>query len=413
VADVTFPSPTDVTEARCPSCSSGGLTEFYEAAGVPAHSCVLLPTREEALSYPTGDVRLAFCQTCGFITNLAFDPSLIDYTQDYEETQGFSGRFNEFARSLAERLIERYDLRGKEILEIGCGKGEFLVLLCELGGNRGLGIDPSYVPERLDTTADVRFIRDYYDDRFSHLTGDLVCCRHTLEHIGPTAEFMERVARSTRARLGAILFLEVPDVRRVLRESAFWDIYHEHCSYFSPGSLARLFRSTGFEVLDLALDFDDQYILLDARIDDGSRPAANPLEETVEEITADVEAFRDHWHDHIERWTERLRSINERGQRAVLWGSGSKGVAFLTTVGIRDEVQHVVDINPFRQNMYMPGTGQRIVAPEALRQSPPDVVIVMNPIYREEIKQELDSMELSPELVNVDALVSADEATER
>jgi SAM-dependent methyltransferase len=398
---------------RCPSCGSTDLRDFYEASDVPAHSCVLLPTREEAIAYPAGNIRLALCRACGFITNLAFDPSLIDYKQDYEETQGFSGRFNEFARSLAERLIERYDLRGKEILEIGCGKGEFLVLLCELGGNRGLGIDPSYVPDRLETTADVRFIRDYYDDRLTHHTGDLVCCRHTLEHIGPTGAFMELIHRSAAARPGSIVFLEVPDVRRVLRESAFWDIYHEHCSYFSPGSLARLFRATGFEVLDLALDFDDQYILLDARIDGGSRRTPTPLEETVEEIVTDVEAFRTRWEDHIGRWTERLRSIRERGQRVVLWGSGSKGVAFLTTLGIRDEVEDVVDINPFRQGMYMPGTGQRIVSPDSLREDPPDEVIVMNPIYRDEIRRDLDRLGLAPELVNVDALVSVDEALEQ
>jgi SAM-dependent methyltransferase len=398
---------------RCPSCGSPNLEEFYQASGVPAHSCVLLPTREEAVWYPTGAIRLALCRTCGFITNLAFDPSLIDYTQDYEETQGFSSRFNEFARSLAERLIERYGLRGKDVLEIGCGKGEFLVLLCELGGNRGLGIDPSYVPERLGTKADVRFIRDYFDERFTHLTGDLVCCRHTLEHIGPTGQFLELIRRSTANRPGAVVFLEVPDVRRVLRESAFWDIYHEHCSYFSPGSLARLFMATGFDVLDVSLGFDDQYILLHATIDGSSPSTPLPLEETVDDVAEDVEAFRGRWRDHLERWTDRIRSIREGGQRAVLWGSGSKGVAFLTTLGIRDEVQQVVDINPFRQGMYMPGTGQRIVAPEALKEDPPEVVIVMNPIYENEIRRDLDRLDLGPQVLSVDALVSADGGTER
>ena len=61
------------------------------------------------------------------------------------------------------------------------------------------------------------------------------------------------------------MLFELPDVRRVLDEVAFWDVYYEHCSYFSAGSLARLFRATGFEVLDLALDYDDQYLLLEAR----------------------------------------------------------------------------------------------------------------------------------------------------
>ena len=44
-----------------------------------------------------------------------------------------------------------------------------------------------------------------------------------------------------------MVFFELPDTERVLTEAAFWDIYYEHCSYFTPGSLARLFRRTGFE----------------------------------------------------------------------------------------------------------------------------------------------------------------------
>jgi SAM-dependent methyltransferase len=388
----------------CPSCGSADLHDFYDASDVPAHSCVLLPTREAAVGYPTGSIRLAFCRGCGFITNTAFDSGLIDYTQDYEETQGFSGRFNEFARSLAERLIERFNLRGKEVLEIGCGKGEFLVLLCELGDNRGVGIDPSYVPGRLSTDADVQFIRDYYSQRSTDLTGDLVCCRHTLEHIGPTGDFVRMVHRSVEHTAGAGIFFEVPDVRRVLRECAFWDIYHEHCSYFSPGSLARLFRSAGFGVLDVALDFDDQYILLESRLDGSVPDGPRPLEESVDELSADMDFFRRHQADHVERWRREVMDRHDRGQRIVLWGSGSKGVAFLTTLGLRDEIEHVVDINPFRQGMYMPGTGQLIVAPEYLQEYRPHLVIAMNPIYLEEIRRDLHGLGVATDVMAIDAL---------
>ncbi|MCZ7663017.1 MAG: class I SAM-dependent methyltransferase [Thermoleophilia bacterium] len=103
------------------------------------HSCVLVDSREAALAFPQGDIRLELCGSCGFVQNSAFDPGLIDYFQEYEETQGYSATFEAFARGLAAALVARHDLRGKEILEIGCGKGEFLALLCELGGNRGLG----------------------------------------------------------------------------------------------------------------------------------------------------------------------------------------------------------------------------------------------------------------------------------
>ncbi len=386
----------------CPACRSHEVTTFYEAGRVPVHSCVLVSSREEALSFPTGRIRLAFCAACGFIFNAAFDPSLLDYSQDYEETQGFSPRFMTFARELARRLIDRFDLRDKEVLEIGCGKGEFLVLLCELGPNRGTGIDPAYVPERLHTKAADRiaFIRDFYTEAYRHLQADFICCRHTLEHIPDVANFVGLIRRAIGER-GTPVFLEVPDTRRVLRELAFWDIYHEHCSYFTLGSLANLFRSSGFEVLDVATAFDDQYLLLDARPSSNGGGGRFLQEEGVAELAVEVEHFRLNHQVEMGVWAERLDQWHREGRRAIVWGSGSKGVAFLTTLGIGDQVECVVDVNPFRNGKFMIGTGHEIVAPESLLGTRPDVIVVMNPIYLDEIRRQLDGFGLQPELVAV------------
>jgi hypothetical protein len=72
------------------------------------------------------------------------------------------------------------------------------------------------------------------------------------------------IRRSLDCRPDTVVLFELPDVLRALRECAFWDVYDEHCSYFTPGSLARLFRASGFEVLVVELDYDDQYILVEA-----------------------------------------------------------------------------------------------------------------------------------------------------
>ena len=204
--------------------------------GVPVHSCMLLPTRAEALAFPTGNLALGFCSNCGFISNLLFDSRLQNYAPGYEEQQSFSERFNEFARALATRLLDRCNLRGKKLVEIGCGKGDFLVLMCELGQCHGIGIDPSFVPERMERAAEdrVRFIQDFYSERYADITGDMILCRHTLEHIDTTAEFIRRLRHTVGDRHETIVFFEVPDVGRVLREQAFWDIYYEHCSLISP-----------------------------------------------------------------------------------------------------------------------------------------------------------------------------------
>jgi SAM-dependent methyltransferase len=174
--------------SACPSCREGVLAVFHEKAGVPTNSCILLETR----AWPRGDLALAFCPVCGHITNAAFDPQLTEYSARYEETQGFSGTFSAFHRDLARRVIAKHGLAGKTVLEIGCGKGEFLTLLCESGVARGIGFDPAYVPARNTSPAAgrIEFVRDFYDERFTDRRADFVCCKMTLEHIHRTADFV-------------------------------------------------------------------------------------------------------------------------------------------------------------------------------------------------------------------------------
>ena len=91
--------------------------------------------------------------------------------------------------------------------------------------------------------------------------------------------------------------------------------------------------------------------------------------------------------------------MKAEGQKVVLWGGGSKGVAFLTTLGLTlDDVAYAVDINPVKTGTFMAGTGQEIVAPSFLETYQPDAVIIMNPVYREEITRDLTAMGLSPDI---------------
>lgn len=387
----------------CPSCGMQNTSIFYEARNVPVNSCLMMSTQQEALEFPRGDIALGFCEECGFIFNVAFDPLKVDYSPVYEDQQCFSSTFNAFAQDLAKRLVEKHNLHNKRILEIGCGKGDFLALLCELGHNYGVGIDPAYINGRIQSKASDRltFIRDYYSERYANYNGDFVCCRHTLEHIYNTAEFVRSVRRAIDNRLDTIVFFEVPDVTRVLRELAFWDIYYEHCSYFSLGSLARLFRSCKFEVSDLSRDFDDQYLLLEAKPVSQISEKINDLEESVQELAKYVKYFSAHCRDRLGQWKNRLQQIQADGRRVVVWGSGSKCVSFLTTLDVKDEIEYVIDINPFRHGRFLPGAGKKVMPPEFLKKYEPDVTIVMNSIYYNEIRKMLNYMKVNTEVISV------------
>jgi hypothetical protein len=252
---------------QCKSCGSNQVKTFYEVKQIPVHSVLLMRTRDEAIRYPKGEIQLGFCEDCGFIYNVLHDPDQQEYSQNYEETQGFSPTFNVFHKKLANHLINKYNLHQKKIIEIGCGKGEFLNLICEIGNNQGIGFDPAYVPSRDSATLrdQVTFIQDFYSEKYTHYHGDFVCCKMTLEHIPNVGEFMATVRRSIGNQLDTIVFFQIPNVNYILNDQAFWDIYYEHCSYFSLGAIARLFRQSNFDVIDLSMDYDDQYLMIEAK----------------------------------------------------------------------------------------------------------------------------------------------------
>lgn len=386
----------------CDNCQSYGMTTFYDVADVPIQSNLLLANQTDALAHPRGNLQLGFCSACGFIANLQYDAAWLEYTSDYEDSQGFSARFQDFIQRLADRLIRRYELRQKDILEIGCGRGDFLALLCERGNNRGIGIDPSYNRERArhDDVSNVRFIKDYFSATYTHLPADFICCRHTLEHLPHTAAFMHMLREAIGDRSEVVVFFEVPDTGRILQECAFWDIYYEHCSYFSPTSLIYLFQACGFEVLDFNKDFDNQYLLIEARPAAAPNPAL-PHPDEVHVLAQDIASFQRRYQDHIRHWHQRLQQFRSETKRIAIWGAGSKAVGYLTALRLGDTIDDVVDINPYKQDMYLPGSGHRIVAPAMLQDDPPDVVIVMNPIYRDEIRQHLQQLGIDAQCIAV------------
>jgi SAM-dependent methyltransferase len=393
------PTPT-VT--ACPACGAGDLRVFHSQDGVPSHSVLMLDSQDEALGFPKGSLRIAFCSACGFVTNTVFDVSLNAYSTSYEESQAFSPRFNVFAEELAQRWIDTYDIRGKNVLEIGCGKGSFLELMCKLGDNTGIGVDPSARYDRLENPDRITLVQDLYTEKHSDLPADVVICRHTLEHIHPVGDFMRTVRAAIGDRPETIVLFELPDVQRVLDDLGFWDVYYEHCSYFSAGSLARLFRSTGFEVLDVRREFDDQYLTIDARPSTVPAPGAPlPIEDDLDRLTTAVERFATELPPRLDNWRTQLRDIRAAGGTSVVWGGGSKGVTYVNTLQVGDAVTAMVDINPFMQGKFIAGAGLEIVAPERLAELRPDYVFLMNPIYVDEVQRDLDRLQVDAKLVPV------------
>lgn len=394
--------PNTATALACQACGGSTLESFYELSNVPAHSCLLLPTRQQALDFPRGDIELVFCRDCGFIGNARFDIGLNQYSPAYEETQAYSPRFLKFLDQICRDQIQKFGLApGMSALEIGCGKGEFITRLCELSGCNGIGIDPGYRPERYQSSAADRmtFIRDLYGPRYAHLQAEYVSCRHTLEHIAPVQEFMRLVRETIGNRHHVNVFFELPDMERVLETGVFWDIYYEHCTYFTRGSLARLFRAEGFDVTNLYKAYDDQYLMIEAKPTDSATVASLPQEDDLATTAALVKKFTQEVDRRLAELSEASHRWRRSGQKVAIWGSGSKCVSLMSSVDFGDTLRAIVDINPHKHGKFLAGSGWEILGPDALQAIRPDAVIIMNSIYTEEIRHELATGGLQPELL--------------
>ncbi len=396
---------SELTEKEniCTVCCSTDIVEFFEIHQVPVHCNLLCPTSYEALNVPRGDIQLVFCKACGHIFNNLFDPAVMNYSQVYENSLHFSPHFQDYARTLAEYLIARYDLHNKDIIEVGCGKGEFLMLICELGGNRGVGFDHSYAHESTENRANNRitFVRDYYSEHYRNYKADLICCRHVLEHINSPLDFLMNLRQAINGKLDVTVYFEVPNVLFTLNDLGIWDMIYEHCSYFNPLSLAQLLTSCGFQVVDLKEDFDGQFLCVEAVPVNGLTHSKSFFKDGLKKINQHVNVFTINHRSKVKEWKSKLEKIVNKGKRVLIWGGGSKGVTFMNTLNIQDEIKYVVDINPRKQDMFIPGTGQRIVSPEFLREYRPERIIVMNPIYVNEVNQIIKKMNVDAEVVSV------------
>ena len=253
-------------------------------------------------------------------------------------------------------------------------------------GIRGIGIDPSCRPI---SDRNVTLIRDTFNDRyFNHRNIRLVILRHVLEHIHKPVHFLSAL----RAAIGeAPLFVEVPDLDWILTHGVFWDFCYEHCNYFTLDTLRFALSMASFEVLEQQRTFADQYQWSICR------SAAKVIRPTVD---ARIRLRRGLTYAETE--TSRLKEIKRIAKQKggiVLWGMATKGV-ILSNLMSPELLRGGVDLNVAKQGRYAPMSGLEIHAPSWLRNPEAgSVVLVMNPNYRDEISDILQTEKLEPELL--------------
>ena len=364
----------------CPVCGSNSPSEFLFRERVPVLQNLLMRDQAAAMDIPRGDLALAACHDCGFIFNRAFDPRKVMYGEDYENTQAGSPSFNEYLDGLVSRMIVEQNVRGCQVVEVGCGNGLFLrkLVAYDGAGNRGYGFDPSYRGAESELDGRLKFSARYYDSECADVPADVIVCRHVIEHVPHPLRMLDDIKKALARAPKARIFFETPCVEWILANLVVWDFFYEHCSYFSAASLSTAFQAAGFEVQSVQHIFEGQYLWLEATLPK-TRPRTDKRPGTV---VAQAQRFARLEAKLKEDWKRKIRAAEEK---VALWGAGAKGVTFANLIDAsRQLIDCVVDLNPLKQGNYLPGTGHPIVSYQALTTRGVSTAILMNENYREE-----------------------------
>jgi hypothetical protein len=391
----------------CPVCASLRIVPVVELPALPIDTLRMWTSQAGAQSARKATLSLDYCGNCSHVFNRAYDDDLAAYEEEYENSQMFSPLFRQYAEELSDQLIAKYDLHSKHIVEIGGGQGEFLGIICDRGNNIGVSFGPSYKPRPGDDIpSNVRFVTDYYTKKYVNEPADLIVCRHVLEHFSNPRQLITTVRQAVGDRRDLFVYFEVPSGHFILRRTNYWEFIYQHCSYFTERSLATLFAECGFEVRDVRERFGGQFLTIEACAPPedftAKRNSRREREATTspDAIATLCAAIGPAFHECVAKWSNYFEQQRTNGRRIVLWGAGAKAVTFLNIVDpAGSSISHVVDINPRKVGRFIAGSGHEIVDPSAVSELRPDVVVLTNPIYREEIGSILDEFGLDPELL--------------
>jgi SAM-dependent methyltransferase len=334
--------------------------ELLRLEAIPAYQNKMFDSLEAARHCPTGDVVLVQDMQSGLVFNDSYDPDKLSYDETYQNEQALSPVFRRHIDAVLEKIDRRFS--GKQILEIGCGKGTFLDLLRQRGHD-AIGVDPAY-------EGDAPYIhKHHFDDSLDIQAGGIIL-RHVLEHIPQPLEFLRSVAVANGGQ--GQIYIEVPCLDWIMRHKAWFDIFYEHVNYFRLSDFKRMFG----KVSEAGHLFGEQYIYVIADLDS----LRSPSEVGTPEAVAFPENF-------FREFDELAGAASTARSRAV-WGAAAKGVMFSHHLSKRGvSLDFAIDINPAKQGKYLAGSALPVLAPEhgLARLASGDDVFVMNSNYIDEI----------------------------
>jgi len=365
-------------EYNCLACGNSlqGVPVLFSCANMPS-SAQDIPSKEELQNDRGIDLKLVQCKYCGLV-QIPTEP--VSYYKKVIRAGGGTATMIALRNRQYSALIKQFNLYGKKILEVGCGKGEFLHIWKNYDVRvAGIEYDAELVTKAREQGLEVyKAFADNATTELPEAPFDAFVQFNFLEHQSHPNEMLQCIYHNlTEDGVGLVT---VPSLEYIL-QNGYYELIKDHIAYYSRETLYFLFQKNGFEIVSY---------------------------ETVNRDTHAITVRKRHLHD-TSVWQESFKALkNEliehvngyiaQGKKVAVWGASHQGFTLLSSLGLGNNISYIIDSAPFKQGKYSPASHVPIVGKQHYFEEPVDSIIIMAPGYTDEIAT-IIKKELSADLV--------------
>jgi hypothetical protein len=374
---------------KCRHCEALLEHSFLDLGFAPPSNAYLEP---QALSAPETyyPLRLKVCTACWLVQTEDYAAADEFFSADYAYFSSVSQSWLAHAARYAEMITKRLSLGAHSlVIEIASNDGYLLRNFVE-SGIPCLGIEPTASTAQAAEALGIPTQREFFGEALAKRlvsqgkSADLIIGNNVYAHVPDINDFT-RGLRTALKPHGTIT-LEFPHLMRLIEESQFDTVYHEHFSYHSLITVCRIFESAGLRVFDVEELGTHGGSL---RVYGCHQADARPTSPAVLAVRAEEErrglnslgiytSFQARADRVKDALVEFLIEQKRAGKSVAAYGAAAKGCTLLNYGGVKpDLLPFVCDAAASKQGRFLPGSHIPVLAPEALRQRKPDIVLIL------------------------------------
>jgi len=387
---------------NCRFCKSLLEHIFIDLNNSPASNSFLTKEQlnEREVFYP---LKVYTCTNCFLVQVDEYKKSDAIFNKDYVYFSSYSTDWLAHSKTYVEKMIERFDFNSKSfIIEIASNDGYLLQYFKEKN-ILVLGIEPTANTAKVAIDKGIKTVVDFFGAKLAKelvakdKKADLLLGNNVLAHVPDIVDFVNGMKILLKET--GIITMEFPHLLQLINNNQFDTIYHEHFSYLSFYTVKKIFESAGLKLFDVE----------ELPTHGGSlRIYATHKENDEQSITNNVQSLSDKEFSYginnikyYEGFTQKAFNakiqlleflINQKKQskKVIAYGAAAKGNTLLNYCGIKNDlIDFVVDINPHKQNKFLPASHIPVVAEIEIKKTKPDYVLILPWNLKSEITLQL------------------------